>query len=138
MDMCLSEAGMFECENGHTCCESHQLETEEISTDDKRKRLISEVEDNSYYQTRQREKAVELDEIANLDDSEVDDKYEDTVSDSGHAAQECPVCMFQKIDQGLVFQYLLKKHSTTVPELLAELKGKFTTYVEFKKFVDGK
>jgi hypothetical protein len=85
MDMGLSEAGMFECENGHTCCESHQLETKEISIKEKRKRLVSEVKNSYYYKTSQRE---ELDEIANLDDSEVDDRYEDTVSDSGHAAKK--------------------------------------------------
>ena len=138
MDMGLSEAGMFECENGHTCCESHQLETNEVSTDEKRKRLLSEVEDSSYYKTRPREKAVELDEIANLDESEVDERYEDVVSDGGHAAQECPICMFQKLDQTLAFRYLLRKFDMTEATLLDELKTKFPTFAEFQKEIREK
>ena len=29
MDMCLSDAQMYQCENGHTFCESHALEVDE-------------------------------------------------------------------------------------------------------------
>ena len=137
MDMGISEAGMFECENGHTCCESHQIAAD-VSLDDKRKKLFADVEESSYYKTRPREKAVELDTISNYTEDEVTEAYDEQASDRGHAADECPICMFKELDDNASLHYLLNKTGLTKKTLLDELKAKFPTYVEFRKFSLGK
>jgi len=136
--MCRSDAGMVECENGHTFCESHEVSGPEIPVEEKRKKLIADVEDNSYYKTRPREKAVELDEISNYTEDEVNESYEEKCGDDGKSAESCPICMFKDLDEPRALRYLIQKNGMTVKTLLEELKTKFTTYVEFKKFVDGK
>jgi hypothetical protein len=138
MDMCRSEAGMVECENGHTFCESHEIAGPDVSLENKRERLFDDVEKSSYYQTRPREKAVELDTISNYTEDEVDESYKDKCEDDGHAAESCPICMFKDLDESRALRYLLQKNGLTEKTLLEELKAKFTTYVEFTKFVDGK
>lgn len=138
MDMSRSEAGMVECENGHTFCESHEIANTSISIEEKRKKLLTDVEESSYYKTRPREKAVELDTISNYTDDEVDESYKDKCDDDGQSAESCPICTFKDLDESRALHYLLQKNGLTVKTLLEELKSKFPTYVDFKKFVDGK
>jgi hypothetical protein len=137
MDMCRSEAGMVECENGHTFCESHEIASE-LSVHDQRTKLLNNVEASSYYKTHPREKAVELDTIRNYTEDEVRESYNELADDDGHAPESCPICMFKDLDENAALYYLLNKTGLTKQTLLEELKAKFPTYVDFKKFVDGK
>jgi hypothetical protein len=138
MDMSRSESGMVECENGHTFCESHEVAGTEIPVEEKRKKLFADVEDSSYYKTRPREKAVELDTISNYTEDEVNESYDEKCDDDGQSAESCPICMFKDLDESRALRYLLQKSGLTEKTLLEELKAKFPTYVEFEKFVDGK
>jgi len=131
MDMSRSEAGMIECENGHTLCESHQIASD-ITMDEKRKKLIANVEESSYYKTRPREKTVELDEIVNYTEEDVDDHYHQLTDDRGHSTHECPICMFQELETNAAFIYLLHRSNLTKKDLLEELKAKFPTFNDFK------
>ncbi len=138
MDLGISEAGMFECENGHTVCETHQREVPTLPVEEIRKKLVAKIESQTYYyDTRPREKAVELDTIANYDESEVEDAYSDLISSDNRPTEECPVCMFEKLDKGLVLQMLIKKSGISEKELLDNLKRQFGTFVEFKKYVES-
>ena len=136
MDMVLSDADMFSCENGHICCNSHQIETPEPSLEEKRKSLVAKIQRTTYYTDVQR--AAECLAMADYSEDEVCEAYDDLMTDDGHSANECPVCMFQKIDQSLAFQYLLKKYSITIPDLLVELKTKYPSFAEFRTDILGK
>ena len=138
MDMSRSEAGMVECENGHTFCESHELDGPEISLEEKRKKLFADVEESSYYKTRPREKAVELDTISNYTEDEVNASYDETCENKGRAAQECPICTFTEMHEGLTLKYLLKWAGTSKENVLAELKKKFPLFKDFEKYCNEK
>jgi hypothetical protein len=138
MDMNRSEAGMVECKNGHTFCEYHELTGSEISVEEKRKKLFADVEESSYYKNCPHEKVVELKTISNYTEDEVNTSYKEICSEDGQPIESCPICMFKDLDEERALRYLLRKNDLTEKILLEELKTKFTTYVEFKKFVDGK
>lgn len=132
MDMCISDSGMFQCENGHTCCEDHQIETD-ISMEDKRKILIDNVEASPYYKTLPKEKSEELETIKNYSEDDVDDNYNDLLAEDGHSECECPICMFERVDVKTAFKYLLKKNGLTEKSLLKELTAQFKSFTEFSK-----
>jgi hypothetical protein len=138
MDMGSSEAGMFVCENGHTVCESHQIERQKPPTEEMRKVLVEKVDQSPYYKDRPKEREQQLINVKYYTEEEVEEHYDDLVSDRGHCFEECPICMFQKLDQALAFRYLLRKLGKTKGELLEELKGVFQTFPAFKKDILGK
>lgn len=134
MDMSLSDAEMMECENGHTFCQLHQLAAD-VSLEDKRKKLVDNVHASPYYNTNPKQKEAQLASIAERSEDDVNEAYEDAISNDGHSAQECPICMFKNVDQGLSFRYLLRKIGMTEATLLVELKTNFATFSDFKKTI---
>lgn len=93
-DMCLSEAEMFECENGHTFCE------DEVA-------IPINYKDFLQYDFR----------------NETPIEY-------------CPICSFQICKDNDIVKYLMKINNITKNEILEEIKNKFGTYKEFKKFIE--
>ena len=138
MDMSTSEAGMVECKNRHTFCEFHAIASPELSSEEKRKQLFSYVEESSYYKTRPSEKMVALDMISNYSDNEVNESYDGECKDNGHPVQQCPICMFKEMHDGLTLKYLLKFSDCSKEALLAELKKKFPSFKDFEKYCNEK
>lgn len=119
-DMCLSEAGMFECENGHTFCE------DEVTIPVNYKDFLQEViEDN--------EELLKLDEI---DEYELEDLAMDYDFRDETPIEYCPICSFQICKDNDIVKYLMKINNITKNEILEEIKNKFGTYEEFKKFIE--
>ena len=136
-----TQSGMdlsMQCENGHTFCESHQLAADEVSLEDKRMKLVDNVNDSLYYKSNPKLKEAELVSIAECSEDEVNEAYEDVICEDGHSAQECPICTFNELDTAAALAYLLKRNGLNKKDLLAELKEKFPTFAEFSKYAHDK
>ena len=48
----------------------------------------------------------------------------------------CPICSFQICKDNDIVKYLMKINNITKNEILEEIKNKFGTYEEFKKFIE--
>jgi DNA-directed RNA polymerase subunit RPC12/RpoP len=110
-DLCLSEAEMVECENGHTFCNSHLLkkEKEEATTN-------------------------ELDE--EIEDTDCDEDYDDIEDDV--PTERCPICQFKSLSTEDGLSYLLKKHNLTEKICLEQIKQEFSNYEKFTKYLGEK
>lgn len=139
MDMGIREAGMCKCRNGHTFCEGHQLESKELTIEEKRKVLITRWENAplSNWMTPER-KLENIQEEKNRSDDEVEDYYRDFVSNEKVDPSYCPVCQFKKFIPDDLFVYLTKKLDITPESILSEVEDKFETYENFKKFLAAK
>ena len=156
MDMCLSEAEMFECENGHTFCEDEILE--DINY---KEFLLQALEDDI-------EKINKLDE---MDEDELQDMAMNYDLRYYLPEKYCPICNFtsysasdmvrylsktkgvtteevfeeikkvnkrrKKLYDSEYVQYVCQKFSLTEKDLIEEVKIKFDTYKNFKKYIRG-
>jgi hypothetical protein len=133
-DMGLSEADMFECENGHTCCNSHKLKKKDPSIKQMREYLINEANESDYYKGKPTVLSDRIEEINNLDDTEIEDEYNDAI-DCAEPACNCPVCQFKKLTLKDGYSFLKNKYGLNDTAILEEMKSKFKTYDDFTKNV---
>jgi hypothetical protein len=123
MDMCLSEAGMRECINGHTFCDEHGKVDVELNVEQKRQKLI---EDGGY----------EAEELADLDDDDIKEKYEYEIDEYYEVPEACcPVCQMEVGIADDLLKFMLIKHQTTEGDVLAEVHGQFKSYAEFAAYL---
>lgn len=124
-DMCLSEAEMFECENGHTLCDEHMLEpTQEWLNkyiyEIKEACKISDEEFNEWIKEQQIDlNNVTIDNIRELD-------HEFGCGDSfRYDVPEClcPLCNFEELCMEDAMAYLLKTTSYTTEEVFEYVKS---------------
>jgi hypothetical protein len=138
-DLCISDSGMCQCQNGHTFCEEHQRSgVEELTIDQKREILVASaqrVKISDYWTVEKRNEEVQR--MKNLSEDEVEDTYSDFEVDVGVDSRYCPICQFEKPNVPDLFKYLVKKCASPAEVILAEVKDEFTTYREFKKYIDA-
>lgn len=124
-DMCLSEAEMFECENGHTLCDEHMLEpTQEWLNkyiyEIKEACKISDEEFNEWVDENQ----VDLNNVTKSDIRELD--YNLGCSEAfryGVPECLCPLCNFEELSMNDAKEYLKKTTSYTVDEVFDYVKS---------------
>jgi hypothetical protein len=132
MDMSRSEAGMAECENGHTFCEDHQRDVE-VTEEEKRQFLIRKVEE--YDWKKPEDKAKDIEKYKGMSSADLDEDYQDYIND-GMPAQYCPICMLEELDDRDALRYLLKKAGfSTMKEVLTKVVLEFATYDAFQAFI---
>lgn len=147
-DMCLSEAGMYECENGHTFCKDH-MEKEIVWLDVVKKlvsnNIISDEEyckkypgDNSYYQTRIAEGKELLLHLAEKDEDELEEIAEEYEFGYSVPAEYCPLCTFVGITDKDMKKYLLAKNGMTEDSTADEIRKTFKDYDTFTDFCKEK
>jgi len=141
-DMCLYEAEMFECENGHIFCESHakdkitslEVIREFIFSEEKK---IKEGKE-SYYKDSIDDYYVIMNN-EDLSEDEKNEKIEEEFADWGLdadgrysvPAKYCPICsleLFQDVDMK---NYLIKKVGINEDEIKKEIQEKYSDYKEF-------
>jgi hypothetical protein len=129
-DICMSEAEMHECTNGHTFCDSHMTATYE--GENLRKFVLEDC-------CLEEEDKVK---VLAMDDEELEEyvEEEDLLCDSRYDCPEymCPICSFGEVESHEAYLYLLKKVGLTQTELLEQLKDQFKNYSEFKEFIKTK
>jgi hypothetical protein len=146
-DMSLSDAGMCECENGHTICTEH---LENLNLKQELIKYISnelvEVEESikkypndSYYQRRSEKCKITLEEILELndDDYELEKIARDYDFYDSIPEECCPLCNFVGMTDNDMKNYLLIKNNTTEEKALKEIKNEFNNYDSFKKYIKG-
>jgi hypothetical protein len=155
-DMGISEAGMYECNNGHTFCESHidsfdSKSKKEICIELIKNKIETYTENmnnsndifgdekkwgsKKYYEEIINLESNELKEIENCDDDfdydECLDKYE-----FRYACPEsmCPICNLNHITESDMISYLFKKFDLNHKDIATSIKSTFKTYNDFKNY----
>ncbi len=105
-DLCLSEAEMVECINGHTLCETH-IDSKLINS-----LLYPDTEDGIY-----------VDEDGEEYDPD-DARYE-------FPEKYCPICNFEILQADDIVNYLIKFKNLNINELKKEIKENFSSYSDF-------
>jgi len=131
MDLGLSEAGMVECQNGHTFCEDHKLNKKALTTKDYREWFKKYAEGDE-------ELLVEL-ERKDRDFKEwFEEEYLYEMEDEGIPSNQCPICQFKISYDSDIANYFLKLNNLTIKKFAESMKEKFGTYEEFKKYISNK
>ena len=115
-DLCLSEAGMIECVNGHVFCEDEMLLIP-------REQLIKDILE---YEVKYAEYLDELHTAEGLEKMTDDDivyVYFDLDDARYNVPEECcPICQFVEYSEYDLSAYLLKEYGISRDEVFAEVK----------------
>jgi hypothetical protein len=117
MDMCLSDAQMYECENGHTVCECHvdinweKLVRDLISDDiESNKKWTEKYPENSQtYIDENIAKELMLSRLNEMPEDELIDLANDYDFESSLPQKFCPLCNFTSMTSDDMKKYLLDK-----------------------------
>lgn len=124
-DVGLSEAEMFQCENGHTYCE----DCSPIKVTKEKFYVIKK--NHSRYAEETAEYDPELSGSENLENLLGDDlRY-------AYPKELCPICNFKSFNDDQLLRYLLVNLNISYKAIIEEVASKFETYEEFKKFCKG-
>lgn len=153
-DMCLSEAEMCECENGHTICLD---EMKELDFDMKKSYLVrvakenikyyekcvQEDPDKTYYHDRLAKEKEDLAKLESLteeaykDDYDLEEFFDDLVSDSeleyNYPAESCPICSRSIVMEHELIDYACKQLNITKAELTDAARAYLIAEDEKKK-----
>lgn len=135
MDLCLGEAEMFQCANGHTVCEVHgkEIDFNAIPWQDQKAILLNIV----YGDARKLLGAVpdEAGFRSFLAAMEIEDFGKYVESEWRYQAPPgmCPICQFEKALPADLLRYVLMKHGVTADEVLAQTKAEYGDYASFKE-----
>lgn len=124
-DMCLNEAEMFECENGHTLCDEHMLQPTQEWLNEyiykiKESRQISDEEFSEWIEEQQ----IDINNITEENIRELDCRF-----GYGDAFRYdvpeclCPLCNFEELSMEDAKEYLKKTTSYTIDEVFEYVKS---------------
>jgi hypothetical protein len=119
MDLCLSEAEMVECVNGHMICRDEMLE---LPSREELIKMILVNEWNKRWDWRSKEYIpISVEALVCMED---EDLLIDFCSDGGWGVPEsvCPICQFIEYSENDLSAYLLKEYSVPRNEVFAEVK----------------
>lgn len=108
MDLCLSDAEMVQCENGHTLCEDEMLDADRLTI--LKGLLVDEYNEDIEYDMRE---SIPLLEFMELNDEEARYQIPECC---------CPICQFIEYSQMDLSKYLLKKYNVDRDVVFAEVK----------------
>lgn len=108
MDMGLSDAGMYQCENGHTICEDELFETINY------KEFLQEVIDKEDIET--------INKLNDMDENELEDMAYDYDFRYYLPDKYCPICNFASYSSSDMTSYLVKTRKITKDEVFTEVK----------------
>lgn len=149
-DMSLSDAEMYQCENGHTFCEDHAISfeinkefvSELIKSEIGKYKLYVEKYDNKdYYTEKVKEYETLLEEIENSDEEydfdSLMEEHDDFEYRYNLPSKYCPICQMQHIMDRDIVKYMLKEAGKTEDQIVKEMQGKFVDIDEFKHYLDN-
>ena len=115
-DLCLSEAGMIECVNGHVICESEMLPVP-------RDKFIQEILDYQVEYAKWYDEIHTSEELHNMGDDDLLYVYFDCDDNRYNMPEECcPICQFIEYSENDLSKYLLKEYGISRDEVFAEIK----------------
>lgn len=115
-DLCLSEAEMIECVNGHVICEHEMLPVP-------RDKFIQEILDDQVKNAEWYDEVHTSEELHNMGDDDLLCAYFD-IDDTRYNMPEecCPICQFIEYSEYDLSSYLLKEYGVSKDEVFAEVK----------------
>ena len=115
-DLCLSEAEMIECVNGHVICEHEMLPAP-------RDKFIQEILDDQVKNAEWYDEIHTSEELHNMGDDDLLCVYFD-IDDARYTMPEecCPICQFIEYSEYDLSSYLLKEYGVSKDEVFAEVK----------------
>jgi len=122
MDLCLSDAEMAECENGHiVCCEHMRDQVNNLPIETLRS-IYSSFEDNE-----------DDEEVVDADlKSVVSDRiFDGDDGDYDVRADVCPICQFSNLTDSDYINYIEMTKGTVRSDILGEIQSKYKSYPEF-------
>jgi hypothetical protein len=133
-DASLSDAGMTQCENGHTFCDSH------MGPDNKRLAVIEAIRMNlDHEEPGQKVRLMTVIGLLESKDPEIMDELEELYSEYelryDMPERGCPICTFTRLTDTVIADYLLKKYNVDQNQLKDELKEKFATFKDYRNYV---
>lgn len=131
-DMSYRDAGMYQCVNGHEFCIEHAVKLSREET----LKLILEHAWNSRWDYKTKETiTIPENELNEMGDEELMELVIESYSEVPE--EVCPICSMQYYHDGDILKYLLKEKGTTEKEVFEEIRVKFSTYEQFKQYVNG-
>lgn len=130
--MWISDAGMMECVNGHTFCEDH-ADPWEPPWEEKRDSLLKTYRVRNDKAIKTYLESASTEEMFEAACAEYDLEY--VFDASGVPAGACPICSFGKIYERDALLFMLKTAGRTEGSLLSEMKQKFGSYQEMKRWL---
>lgn len=142
MDVSLSDAEMYQCENGHTFCESHV----ELPDDKKGiaveliNKKIEKIKGSTWFNEEEIKERIKdekktLIELETMDEDEIDDLISDYEFRYSVPEKYCPICTFGTLTDYEIAKYLAKKFNIDLKQLKDEMKNEFNSYKDFEEFV---
>lgn len=128
-DMCLSEAYMFECVNGHIFCTDEAIEnTDEVIKLIFDQELHLEKNNGREDYTEEELRSWEFEKLVRF--------YSDGYYDVPECI--CPICQFEHYTDRDMVEYLLKKYNLKEEDVLRDWKLLFKNYDNFEKYLKTK
>lgn len=145
-DMSLYEAEMYECENGHTICETHvdNINWEEVveeyiksGIEYNNNAMLKHPENIQRYEYENESNEKLLNELDEMSEYELKDMANEWEFRYNLAEKYCPLCNFSKMTAKDMKDYLLKNAGLNEKDVLIKLKSTFKNYNEFQKYLKG-
>lgn len=139
-DIGLEEAGMFQCIAGHTFCECHKLDPDDVydlPLEDK-KELVMKYYEAKHFVYSTHEKFADG-TATDEEFSEAFDEIYDPYDRYDIPSEFCPVCQFESATDYDIVSWFLATHSgMTKKKLLTMWKADHGTYQNFRKAIGQK
>jgi superoxide dismutase len=115
-DLCIQDAEMFQCENGHTSCQSHDEDFDDKLHQWSRGEAISHIKENK------------------LDESQLEMYEQDFYYEAFYdvPAECCSLCSFETISDRDELAYYRQKFEVSKKETAQKLKTQFGSFERFK------
>lgn len=121
-DLCITDAGMIQCQKDHTFCTSHMEGGDPIdiprSLEEKKQILLNA-------------------QVMSKDEDDIEGLYEDWQADARYEmpSELCPFCNLQRVTDELLLLYLFKTTDMSRTDIVKQIREKYGTYDDFKSFV---
>lgn len=146
MDMSLSEAKMYECENGHVFCNSHSTKSD---YDLVLAKVLKEVD---YWSNKKPDKYYTQEEINENKENEqklfiklqsdkdydIDDLIYEYELNSDFPESCCPICKLEELQDYDILKYIIKTKNLNLEEIEKEIRNKFTNLTELQNYYNNK
>ena len=138
-DLCITDAEMYQCTNGHTFCEIHALEAtpEDVAADIVRHAEIKLKEYPSKWWEEALESAKQLQEKEDLCMEDIEEYLEEDEGRYAWPSCFCPICNLEDLRDSDVKDYLLKKAGMTKEELVSSVKAEFNNINNLMAYLKG-
>lgn len=125
-DMCLDEAGMYECENGHTFCEGHIITPTKEQLIEYAKRIlndekISAVNFSEWLDDKGYNSIKNVDSLSDIEDLSKEYGWGEA-GRYGLPECFCPLCNFEELSQADAREYLYKTTGISPSTVFEEVK----------------